>query len=115
MLEPQTKVPVMNALKLTQKVWVLVAVAVMGCLGTAYIGHSKFVDYAMSAGEARVQGQVQTARSLVESYHRRQVSGEMTERTAKDAAAAALGDLRYGDADYFWINDLTPIMVMHPI
>ncbi len=34
---------------------------------------------------------------------------------ARKAAAARIGKLRYGNGDYFWINDLGPRMVMDPV
>jgi methyl-accepting chemotaxis protein len=39
----------------------------------------------------------------------------MTESAAKQAAAREVGDIRYGGKGYFWINDMQPKIVMHPI
>jgi len=33
----------------------------------------------------------------------------------KEEAKKTLSDMRYGNGDYFWINDLNPKMIMHPI
>jgi methyl-accepting chemotaxis protein len=41
--------------------------------------------------------------------------GEVTDEQAKSRAAARIAALRYGNDDYFWINDLEPRMVMHPM
>jgi methyl-accepting chemotaxis protein len=41
--------------------------------------------------------------------------GEVTDEQAKMRAAARIGTLRYGGDEYFWINDLEPRMIMHPI
>jgi len=41
-------------------------------------------------------------------------SGVLTLEDAKKLAAHRLGNLRYGEQDYIWINDLQPRMVMHP-
>ena len=40
----------------------------------------------------------------------------MDRDTAQAEAAAEISELRYGDnhKDYFWITDMTPVMVMHP-
>ena len=37
------------------------------------------------------------------------------DEAARRQAAARIGALRYGNGEYFWINDLKPLMVMHPI
>jgi methyl-accepting chemotaxis protein len=41
--------------------------------------------------------------------------GAISVDEAKQRAAARLAVLRYGQNDYFWINDMHPRMVMHPM
>ena len=41
-------------------------------------------------------------------------SGTLSLEDAKKQAALRLGNLRYQEKDYLWINDLQPRMVMHP-
>ena len=41
-------------------------------------------------------------------------SGALTLENAKKLAAQRLGNLRYGENDYVWLNDLRPRMIMHP-
>src|ERR1700690_376192 len=38
----------------------------------------------------------------------------MTDEQARDPAIAAVGALKYGKGDYFWINDMQHRMVLHP-
>jgi PAS domain S-box-containing protein/putative nucleotidyltransferase with HDIG domain len=58
----------------------------------------------------------ETVWSLLESYHERELSGELTGDDAQQRAILRIGKLRYGPEkkDYFWINDMTPRMIMHP-
>ncbi len=58
----------------------------------------------------------ETVWSLLESYHERELSGELTQDDAQQRAILRIGKLRYGpeNKDYFWINDMTPRMIMHP-
>lgn len=60
--------------------------------------------------------QTETAWSLLSDYHDRELSGELTTSEAKLRATLRIGKLRYGPEkkDYFWINDMTPQMLMHP-
>lgn len=53
--------------------------------------------------------------SLTEHYYQTFRSGSMTEQEAQSAAMAAIETLRYGQSDYFWVNDLNAVMLMHPI
>ncbi len=41
--------------------------------------------------------------------------GKVSEADAKQRAMSVIGALRYGNGEYFWINDMHPKMVMHPI
>ena len=58
----------------------------------------------------------ETAVSILRHYHGRQRAGAMTPDEAKREAIAAIKGLRYGPdmKDYFWINDMNPVMIMHP-
>ncbi|RTL48900.1 MAG: HAMP domain-containing protein [Rhodocyclaceae bacterium] len=58
---------------------------------------------------------VESAVSLVAHFQDKQQKGEMSEADAKAAALAALKALRYDKTEYFWVNDMTPNVVMHPI
>ena len=57
-----------------------------------------------------------TVWSLLVDYHARELSGELTTSEAQLRAILRIGKLRYGpeQKDYFWINDMTPRMLMHP-
>lgn len=41
--------------------------------------------------------------------------GKISVEEAKSSAINAIKALRYGESDYFWINDMTPRMIMHPM
>jgi len=63
----------------------------------------------------QVQNEAQTAATLIEGYVKQAQAGKLTVAQAQAAAKQAVGSLRYGSAGYFWINDMQPSMVMHPI
>ncbi|GAB6190867.1 hypothetical protein JCM39068_06160 [Desulfocastanea catecholica] len=58
----------------------------------------------------------ETTWSLLENYHERELSGELTRSEAQQRALLRIRNLRYGPEkkDYFWINDMVPRMIMHP-
>jgi len=63
----------------------------------------------------KTQSLVETAYSLAEFKHKAFLAGEMSEQQAQQAALAAIESLRYEGSNYFWVNDMTPTMIMHPI
>lgn len=58
---------------------------------------------------------VEVVHGVVAWAHARQVSGELTQEAAQKLAQQAVASLRYEQNEYFWINDMTPVVVMHPI
>ncbi|GGQ75258.1 methyl-accepting chemotaxis protein [Couchioplanes azureus] len=65
--------------------------------------------------ERQTEQLVETAIGVVDSYVAREATGELTREQAQRQAAAAVKVLRYDTGNYFWINDMTPKMVMHPV
>ena len=58
---------------------------------------------------------VESAASSVEAEVAATRRGEITDAEAKQRALATLRSLRYDGDNYFWVNDTTPAMVMHPM
>ncbi len=49
------------------------------------------------------------------NFRAQETAGKVSREAAQQAAMAAIRALRYGDNDYFWINDLDAQVIMHPI
>ena len=58
---------------------------------------------------------VENAVSIVSSFGDKAAKGQMSEAEAKAEALAALSAMRYDGSNYIWVNDMHPVMVMHPI
>lgn len=58
---------------------------------------------------------VEVAFTLISDYHARVGTGELGEEDAQKKAIMRIRSLRYKDNDYFWINDLHSVMIMHPV
>ncbi len=58
----------------------------------------------------------ETTWSLLGTYYEREINGELTRAEAQKRAVLRIQNLRYGPEkkDYFWINDMTPRVIMHP-
>jgi len=53
--------------------------------------------------------------TLVTAYANRADAGEFSTEEAQKRALSVIKQLRYRDNDYFWINNLEPKMLMHPM
>ena len=69
----------------------------------------------MEDRETKTRNLVESAVTLVNYYYIRSTKGEFSEDEAKKRALGALRQMRYNEKDYFWINDMNPTMVMHPL
>ncbi|MBM4180778.1 MAG: methyl-accepting chemotaxis protein [Betaproteobacteria bacterium] len=58
---------------------------------------------------------VETAIGVIEQEYKLQQAGRHGQEEAQRRAKEILSGLRYAGNEYFWINDATPRMVMHPI
>ena len=65
--------------------------------------------------EAKVRNLVEATHSMLTYFHGEVTAGRMSDENARKAAADAIRTMRYDQNEYFWINDLNDLMVMHPI
>ena len=72
-------------------------------------------DRDLRGHQRALQQHVEVAHKVLVWAHGLETSGAVSRTDAQRLAQAAVGQLRYGNNDYFWINDMTPRMVMHPI
>ncbi len=69
----------------------------------------------MAERQLGIRQTVETAHGIVVHFHALSGKGQMTEDEAKKRAMDVLKSLRYSGSEYFWINDMQPRMVMHPV
>ena len=56
----------------------------------------------------------ESASGIAGAYYSAETTGRLTHEAAQAAATAAIQAMRYQGAEYVWINDMHPTMVMHP-
>ncbi len=61
--------------------------------------------------EEKLRDLVNVAYSVADALYQ---TDHLTEAEKKRMALSVIRELRYGDEDYFWINDTGPVMIMHP-
>jgi len=80
----------------------------VGLLWSAY-------DQKLEDRRTAVRQTVEVAHTLLQWAHEQQASGKLSADAARQQALSALGRLRYGNNEYFWVNDMAGVMVHHPI
>jgi signal transduction histidine kinase len=73
-------------------------------------------DQMMTRKREMVRELTKAAWSTLDAYWEKETSGQMTREVAQSQALEHLRHLRYGPEmkDYFWINDMSPRIIMHP-
>ena len=96
------------------KIYSLIAVAMLFQLCNAGYQLNEYHEGIWSQRRHELQN-ASVARSIVESEYATAKAGKQTTEVAQTNAKTRIGALRYNKDDYFWINDMTPVMIMHPI
>jgi methyl-accepting chemotaxis protein len=101
---------------LTKKL-VLMAFAISTIFCIALIGlYAEIRQNSFTERQLKVQHQTETAWGVLDLYAGLETSGQLSREEAQRQALAAIKKLRYdGKNGYFWINDMQPKMIMHPI
>lgn len=73
-------------------------------------------DQMMTRKREMIRELTKSAWSTLDAYWEKETSGQMVRETAQRQALEHLRHLRYGPEmkDYFWINDMSPRIIMHP-
>lgn len=107
----------MNSLRnmsISRRLWLILIVAVLMLLTLGLLMLKQIHGDLYQAKSEQTQRVVQTANGILTYYHSLETSGVLTREAAQKQALSVVRGLRYGHDDYFWINDLTPVMIMHP-
>jgi len=104
----------MRSLTIGGRVNLLSVLAVAGLLLVTGLSLMKLDGVLRAEIADRTRKTVEVAHSVVAHYQAQEQLGVMTRPQAQTAALSTLRALRYGQDDYFWVNDMQPRMVMHP-
>ncbi|AZC26778.1 Methyl-accepting chemotaxis sensor/transducer protein [Pseudomonas sessilinigenes] len=107
----------MNSLRkmsISQRLWLILVVAVLTLVTLGVMMLKQIHDDLYQAKAQKTQHVVQTAAGVLNYYQGLEASGSLSRGQAQQQALQAVRGLRYNQNDYFWINDLTPVMIMHP-
>jgi methyl-accepting chemotaxis protein len=105
----------MRNFKIKIRLWLLTILALAGVFMVAATSLMVLHSALMQEKEDQTRKLVETAYSILVEQHDLIAKGELDETTAKASALKIIKGLRYDGDNYFWINDMHPTMVMHPI
>ncbi len=102
-------------MKVRQRLWLLAAVALLGMIAMSSWSLFILKKNLLEERQVKTRHVVETAHGVLSYYHTLSTQGKLSDAEARSAAVAAVKALRYEGKEYFWINDMHPTMVMHPM
>lgn len=105
----------MKSMSLSVRLYALVAIALTVLVAT--LTYSLFNAYDALTQERRA-GLAQindNAIAIFNKYYKLEQEGSLTRAEAQERAKEVVAAMRYAPDGYLWINDMQPVMVMHPI
>ncbi|UVJ45888.1 methyl-accepting chemotaxis protein [Pseudomonas sp. LS1212] len=107
----------MNSLRnisISRRLWLILIVAVLMLFALGLLMLKQIHTDLYQAKAEKTRHVVQTAKGVLDYYHGLETAGTVDRAAAQKQALNVIRGLRYDQNDYFWINDLKPVMVMHP-
>ncbi|MEH6389161.1 MAG: methyl-accepting chemotaxis protein [Pseudomonas profundi] len=105
----------MRTLRINQRIWLILIVALISLALLSLSTLFSIKEELRQAEITKATHLVDTAHDLLAHYHGKQLRGELSEQAARKEAIEALRGLRYAGQEYFWVNDLNNVMIMHPM
>ena len=97
------------------KLSLIVAIGVIGMLAIAPIALYTMRAQMLADRQAKTRQMIDVGHGILSQYHKLETEGKLSREQAQAAALAEIKGLRYDKVEYFWVNDMVPTMLMHPI
>ena len=98
-----------------RKIYALICLSFVWLLGITFLGSRELASSLIQQKQIELQHLGEVALGIVKEEHAAAQKGDVSAADAQKRAMARVAALRYGSNDYYWINDMHPKMVMHPI
>ena len=96
------------------KIYLIIGLCLVALLGVAAFEMRELAAGLETQKRVELKHLAQVAMAVVKEEEAAAQSGGVSDDEARKRAALRISKLRYGENDYFWINDMHPTMVMHP-
>lgn len=104
----------LRSLPINRRLWLILAVAIIMLVIQGALLLQQIHSDLYAAKSEKTQHVVQSAAGILKYFHDLEVTGKLPREQAQKQAMDVIRGLRYSGQEYFWINDQTPVMIMHP-
>lgn len=104
-----------NNLKMAQKIFTLCGLIILAfCCTIGFVYYQLQLNLYQGKNEV-VQRAVESTWGIIDHYVQEAADGKLSTTEAQTLAKEAIRHTRFEGNNYFWINSLDPVMIMHPI
>jgi len=101
-------------MSISSRLWLILVVAIAMLLALGLLMLRQIHGDLYQAKAEKTRHVVETATGVLVHFQQLEAAGTLSRDAAQQQALQVVRALRYDHDDYFWINDLTPRMIMHP-
>jgi methyl-accepting chemotaxis protein len=105
----------MKNFRISVRLYALVGLALLTMAAIMTLGLFQEQDKLVAQRKAMLEAMNENAVTVFEAYYKQEQAGTLSQADAQARAIEAVSAMRYQGNGYFWINDMHPKMVMHPI
>ena len=104
----------LRCLPISLRLWLILVLAILTLIFQgAYMLRQTHTSLYLGKSE-KTEHVVQSAAGILKHFHGLESAGTLSREESQKQAMELIRGLRYDGQEYFWINDQTPVMVMHP-
>jgi methyl-accepting chemotaxis protein len=100
---------------ISRKIAGIIGLSFIGTLGLAALDSRELTTSLDHQKQIELRHMTELALGIVKEEHAAAQTDGVASTEAQKRAIARVAALRYGNNDYFWINDMQPRMIMHPM
>ncbi|MBF0379666.1 MAG: cache domain-containing protein [Magnetococcales bacterium] len=104
-----------SLLNVRGRVNLIIVLAVLGMVVSGVVSISGKEKELLEDRKTQTKNLVETAFGAIKHFYELEQGGKMTRSQAQLQAKSVIKSLRYAGTNYFWINDYSAVIVMHPI
>jgi methyl-accepting chemotaxis protein len=97
------------------RIYALIGLGFLGLLGITYLDSRELASGLKQQKQIELQHLTELALGIVKEEHAASQKGDMVVADAQTRAQKRVAALRYGEKEYFFIQDMQGMMLMHPI
>ncbi len=101
-------------MKIALRIHLGTLIVVLGLVSVVGLSLVILRDTMMDDIRTKTKQLVETAYSVLDYYEKEEQKGTYTREEAQKQALLVVKNLRYEGKEYFWVNDMSPKMLMHP-